>query len=150
MNYKYLLTYTFEHLQPKIVESMKEAAGRFVSKQKSRVYTDILVQSGFCSPIHFTFANGTSHLRIYSKLDQAFAIEGFPSLTKNFDLDDRQQERLVNFIIRRNAYQIATETLTKEFPDLKITDNYFFTTEDYDMITKDRVTLLKFKIGNNK
>ena len=57
MNYAKLLNYSKNHLQPNVIACMKKLTVRFVESQQERVYTDLIINTPFMTPVKFKFSN---------------------------------------------------------------------------------------------
>ena len=152
MNYKSLLTYTFEYLQPKIVQCMKQATNRYVNQSKNRIYTDlILYPRPFATPVHFIFNNYFDRIEIKSKIHDAFVIEKMPILDPEvttgltYPNGVVDHGRLVRKIIQDNAHAICLETMKKELPDLTINRVYGFDYDDIKILEKNG-EMLRFSV----
>lgn len=114
MNYAKLLNYSKNHLQPNVIACMKKLTVRFVESQQERVYTDLIINTPFMSPVKFKFSNtnGTISLIVpYGELTvkiEEHTMKG--NVTTN--------ERLVSHLIRTNGLWVCKETLLHVFPDL--------------------------------
>lgn len=150
MNYRNLLKYTFCQLQPKVVECMKAAATRHVDRQKSRIYSDIVVYSDvFSTPVKFVFQQFPTHLKITT--DDEYVVERIPDVEADDDTVNIypnggvQHDRLVQMIMRRHAYSVCRETLERELPDLKFETYSSITPEEWSLMQKENVSIVKFR-----
>ena len=127
MNYAKLLNYSKNHLQPNVIACMKKLTVRFVESQQERVYTDLIINTPFMSPVKFKFSNtnGTISLIVpYGELSewiQGHTTEG--GILTN--------QRLVSHLIKENGWSVCDETLKEAFPDLSFESLTVFSTEDW-------------------
>jgi hypothetical protein len=130
---------------------MKAATTRYVNRQKPRIYTDIVVHSDvFSTPVKFIFRQFPTHIKI-NMTDDEYVVERIPDV----EIDDDtvniyphggvQHDRLVQMLIHRHAYSVCRETLEKELSDLKFETYSSITPEEWSLIQKENVSIVKFK-----